>query len=307
VDELWLVCEGESESVDLAILRPVFADVLAAGIVVEPACGNSPNVVAQFLQRRRGGRAAYLNDRDYRPRADAEAALRDGRPGFLWRRHSIENYLLPPTLIVRGFRRLRERFEEQQRGHLPAWFAALPADPEQVADLLRECARLQAAEEASRLATYRLWAALPPSIGQIQKRNPPAPTTARPYSAEDWREALCQEAERVRQAATHTSVAPQLQRDAVAQWFDRAYAEVTAHDCLVGLECLIDFHGRDLLRAFHQRLASFGIRLSFDRLLDELIAAVIEEYRDNRSLYGSDDFRDLANGVRSLAGLDPVV
>jgi hypothetical protein len=43
--ELWLVCEGEPASVDVGILQPIFGNVLAAEIVVEPACGNSPNMV----------------------------------------------------------------------------------------------------------------------------------------------------------------------------------------------------------------------------------------------------------------------
>jgi hypothetical protein len=29
-------------------------------------------------------------------------------------------------------------------------------------------------------------------------------------------------------------------------------------------------------------------------------------YQRNRSLYGTDDFLDLANGVRALAGLPPI-
>ncbi len=100
--ELWLVCEGEPGSVDVALLQRVFADVLAAEIVVEPACGSNPSPVARFLENRRGGKAAFVHDRDYRPRADAEASLADGKPGFFWRRHSIENYLLPPSIILRS-------------------------------------------------------------------------------------------------------------------------------------------------------------------------------------------------------------
>src|SRR5690348_14732232 len=106
--ELWLVCEGEPGSVDVALLKQVFVDVLAAEIVIEPACGSSPSTVARHLEKGRGGTAAFVRDRDYHPRGTAEASLVDGKPGFYWRRHSIENYLLPPPIIVHTFQTLRD-------------------------------------------------------------------------------------------------------------------------------------------------------------------------------------------------------
>src|SRR5689334_23628042 len=111
--ELWLVCEGEPGSVDVDLMKQVFVDVLAAEIVVEPACGSSPSTVARYLEKPRAGTAAYVHDRDYRPRAEAEASLVDGRPGFFWRRHSIENYPLLPPIVLEAFHSLRERFERQ--------------------------------------------------------------------------------------------------------------------------------------------------------------------------------------------------
>src|SRR5260370_2496130 len=204
--ELWLVCEGEPGSVDVAVLQSVFGSVLAADIVVEPACGSNPGVVARFLEIRRGGRAAFLKDRDYRPRPEAETAMTDGQPGFFWRRHSIENYLLSPPIVFRAFQRIRERIEQQLRGHLPSWFAALPSAAEPIAAWLQACARRRAAEEACRLANHRLWAALPPSVGQVQRRNPPTPTVTGPIGPNEWREALCQEVERVCSAAAQTAI-----------------------------------------------------------------------------------------------------
>jgi hypothetical protein len=72
------------------------------------------------------------------------------------------------------------------------------------------------------------------------------------------------------------------------------------------MEFLIDFHGRDLLKEFRQWLGSHKVPLSYDRLREELIPAAVQEYEGNRRIYGEDDFRDLANGVRSLAGLAPL-
>ena len=59
--ELWLVCEGEKGSVDVAILKPVLTTILAAEIVVEPTGGERQlSTVARFLEVQRGGRAAYV-------------------------------------------------------------------------------------------------------------------------------------------------------------------------------------------------------------------------------------------------------
>jgi hypothetical protein len=300
--ELWLVCEGEPGSVDVALLNDAF-NVLAAGIAVRPGFGSNLRPVATFLENQGGGTAAFIHDRDYRPREVAEAAFADGKPGFFWRRHSIENYLLPPTIILRAFQRVREQFERQRPGGAPAGFAALPADSEHVAAALRECARRRAAEEACRLSNQRLWDALPPSVGQVQRRNPTAQGTEDPS---DWRDALCQEAERVRRAAAQTAACESFRRDAVIALFDATHAEITTDAYIERLEFLIDFHGRDLLKALRQWLVSLKVPLSYERLSTELIPAAVGQYAGDRAIYGKDDFLDLANGVRSLAGLAPL-
>src|SRR5271157_4854599 len=302
--ELWLVCEGEKSSVDVAILNPVLSTILAAEIVVEPAGGHSQlSTVARFLEVQRGGRAAYLKDRDFRTREAAEVALQDRSPGFLLRRHSIENYLLPPQIVLRAFTQLRQRFESQARGKVPQWLSALPADGEQVADALRECARRRAAEQACFLATHRLWDALPPTVRLIQKRLPTKPTADDLSQPTPWREALCREIESVRSSAEQASQCEQFRRDNVVPYFDRAYADVTADPYVSQMEFLVDYHGRDLLKEFHQWLWDQGSRLPYDSLCEELIAAAVQEYEENRNVFGRDDFRDLANGVRLFAGL----
>jgi hypothetical protein len=88
--------------------------------------------------------------------------------------------------------------------------------------------------------------------------------------------------------------------------FDAAYAQVTAVDYFAEMEFLIDFHGKDLLKTFQQWLGSRNVPLSFKGLCDELLPAAVQCYGANRAIYGSDDFRDLANGVRALAGLAPL-
>jgi|GEM_PF-2410437 len=302
--ELWLVCEGEKGSVDVAILKPVLTTILAAEIVVEPAGGERQlSTVARFLEEQRGGRAAYVRDREYMPRTAAEVAIQERSPHFLLRRHSIENYLLHPQIILRAFTQLRKRFDEQARGGVPQWLSALPADAERVADALRECARRRTAEQACFLATHRFWDALPSTVRLIQKRLPARPTADDLSQPTLWREALCQEIESVRSSSEQASQCVQFRPQNVAPYFDAAYEEITADQYVSQMEFLVDYHGRDLLKEFRQRLFDQGARLSYERLCEALIPAALLEYEENRNVFGKDDFRDLANGVRLFAGL----
>jgi hypothetical protein len=306
VAELWLVCEGESESIDVSILKPILTTVLASDIVVEPSFGSSPAVVARFIETQRGGRSAYITDRDYESRDRAEASFIDGKPGFIWRRHSIENYLLQPLVIVGAFRRLRERFERQQRGHLPAWVISLPTDPDQVTDALRECGRRRAAEEACRFTIHRLWEDISESAGRVQKRTPAAPRGRDPIDPNVWREALDEEATRLREAGRRTEAELHLEAIAVAARYDKHYSNLSAAEYLRDLQFLIDFHGRDLLKEFRVWLETLGIHFPYESLIKELAAAMVEAYAGNRAIHGTDDFLQLANGVRALAGLGSV-
>jgi hypothetical protein len=304
--ELWLVCEGTPDSADMAVLKPVMTTVLAADIVVEPSFGNNPAAVARFIEAQRGGRAGYVIDRDYALREKADLSFRDGKPGFIWRRHSIENYLLLPSVIVRAFQRLRERFEKQFGANLPPWVLALPSDAELLADVLRECARQRAAKETCRLAVHRLWEDISESAGRVQKRVPDAPEAAGDTDPAEWREALSRETRRVREAGDRTRAEPHLDDAAVARRFDDQYAIVTTTSYLADMGFLFDFHGKELLSQFRDWLETLGVRFKFERLRGELASALAEAYDRDRAIHGTDDFRELANGVRALAGLPPI-
>jgi hypothetical protein len=137
-------------------------------------------------------------------------------------------------------------------------------------------------------------------VGQVQRRNPTAPGTNDPSG---WRDALCQEAERVCHAAAQTAACASFRREAVTALFDATHVGITAEAYINSLDFLIDFHGRDLLKAFRQWLVSLKAPLSYVRLSVELISAAVQQYAADRTIYGKDDFLELANGVRSLAGL----
>jgi hypothetical protein len=179
-------------------------------------------------------------------------------------------------------------------------------DREQIAAALRGCARQRAAEEACRLAVHRLWELISESAGRVQKRVPSPPAAAVYADPAGWRESLINETRRIREAGGRTQSEGRLEDEAVSQHFDEQYEIVTATDYLSELEFLFDFDGKDLLKQFRQWLDSRGVHLGFEKLRDQLTSSAVGEYALDRTIYGTDDFLDLANGVRKVGGLPAI-
>lgn len=302
--ELWLLCEGTS---DLPVLTAVLTRVLAAEISVKASGGstNAPSAAAYVAYQDDGVTVAYVIDRDYRPRARADATFADGKPGFIWRRHAIESYLLVPAVIVGAFRSLQVSMSGNPGGG-PAWVKTLPIVESVLADGLRSCAATRAPQEAARIAMSRLWEELSDTAGRIQKRVPPELGKASPDAAA-CRRALLDEAARIVQKAQETVASPHLTPASVGALYDAELARVSAPGYLASLEFIEEFHGKDLFSAFRDWLQrEHRCNLKPETFLKELVTAVPDVYKANRSLYGTDDFLDLANGVRALAKLPPI-
>ncbi len=303
--ELCLVCEGES---DVPILTSVLTGVLHADIVTRSAGGgnNAPSV-AEYVARREPDKVvAYVIDRDYRRRRDADATYSDGKRGFMWRRHAIESYLLAPAVIVEALHRLRTSLAQIPWGG-PTWANSLPLDEDEVMSGLRACAKLRAPQEAARIALQQLWEDLSDTAGRVQRRSPSA-LTAGSVDAAACKAALVEEATRLVAAARETTLTAHLATETVERRYDAALARVNAEKYVDELSFLEEFHGRDFIDVFfewlRQRLGATGLRKK--TLIEELQRAVPRAYRSNRMIYGTDDFLDLANGVRALAQLPPV-
>ena len=291
--ELWLVCEGGS---DLEVLRPVFTRVLAVEVSLRAAGGQGGlGAVAAFLAREEGSLVAYIEDRDYRPAKVAEAAFSDGRRRFLWRRHCIESYLVQPEVVASGLERLRADL----LGGLspaPAWDAptvgALRA-------LLRDIAELMAPHEAMELAIWSLRAELSDSPGRVQLRSP-APSGDYPSEAECL-QALLEESARFAASGSTTAQSPLLVPQAVEGRFADTIGRIRQAEYLAEGTFLGEFHGKRLLRSLREALRdSLGIGIPPKVLREELEAAVVREYSTNRAIFGTDDFGDLAAGIRQL-------
>ncbi len=215
--EIWLLCEGPR---DVAVLRAVLTECLAAGISVEGAGGDRAIAGVAAFVAQRGGTTAYVCDRDYRRREEVEAAFTDGRRCFYWRRHSMENYLLQPALVCAAFSRLREQLGALPHG-LPSWAAGLPTDPDAVAELLRQVARTLAPREAMRLAIWRLWEDLSTTAGRVQQR---FPDVALGSEAALCRQSLLEEVARLMTKAAETAASPHLTSDSITSRYDQLLA-----------------------------------------------------------------------------------
>ena len=302
--EIWLLCEGKS---DIPVLASVLTTVLAAEITPKPSGGssNAASAAGFVAHNEKSVTVAYVVDRDYRRREVAEATFTDGKRCFMWRRHAIESYLLEPMVIVEAFRRFKASLVSVPGGG-PAWAKGLPEDMAVVAEGLRSCAKARAPQEAGRIALQRLWEDLSETAGRIQKRTAGHLGEGSP-DATLCRQSLLDEAARIVMKAQETVASPHLVPSSIGRRYDDEFARVSAAEYLDNLRFLEEFHGKDLLDAFLAWLQrEFKSKLSYKYFVKELEAAVPVAYRANRSLYGTDDFLDLANGVRALAGLPPI-
>jgi hypothetical protein len=138
-----LVCEGGKDSLDARVLNATLSLALSVLATISGAGGGSSlgSVAAWIEEESRdllpNGSfsrpqivALYIEDRNFRPRPEAEApwTRRDAK-GLFWRRHEIENYLLEPAVVLAAFQSLRRDVAEP-------WTQALPNDVAAVTALL---------------------------------------------------------------------------------------------------------------------------------------------------------------------------
>ena len=123
----------------------------------------------------------------------------------------------------------------------------------------------------------------------------------------ECRRALLEEAARISATAVDTSRSPHLTAAAIAARYDEHLAALTAPDYLATLRFLEDFDGDELLSALLAWLQTeHRATVKRKTLVKELERAVPVAYAANRLVFRTDDFLDLANGVRALAGLAPL-
>src|SRR5580693_6577259 len=99
--DVYLVCEGPTDGLDVRVLDALLAQKLGAYVRIE-AAGGDKNLagVRAYIEARGLGIALAIEDRNYRSREDSEATWSALKPKLVWHRHEIENYLLEPSVVL---------------------------------------------------------------------------------------------------------------------------------------------------------------------------------------------------------------
>jgi len=308
--ELVVVCEapvaeaGSDPSHDIRALAALLNECSSDCEIQVEACGGSEGLgaVAAYIAGVRGPGVvcAHVRDRDYQPLSRADNWSVDDKRRFMWRRHEFENYLLQPEVVVTAMEHLAASVRDRP-GRPPAWADALPRSVGEVEAAVGECAEAVRHIEALQMTIWGLVQDVN-AVRRVQMQVPPSPGAGGPGDPEACVAYLRSECARVRQVA---------QELADCDALDPAAAESAYCDQLAALSApsypyLRDFGGRELLAGFHRWLANArGASLRRDTLRRELADAVAIAYRAIPGLFDPDDFRQLAGGVRALAGLPP--
>jgi len=265
--ERWLYCEGLS---DAPVLKAVFA---ALGIdVITESTGGNPAEIARW-QRENGAVAASISDRDYRSLEDCDASYSNGSVRFLWRRHSIENYLLEPEVVSKAIENIK--YSLRAMPYPPACTELLPEnDIGVINNELIEAAKRIVHKECGCFCIHGLWVDLRESLGRIQQRLPAVFTSGDSATEEECVVALKTEANRLVNAALQASSAEELQDSEIAKRYQDRLGKLRQDDYWQQMTFLREFHGKRLLRELRQRLdESYGFQPPAALFLQELINA----------------------------------
>lgn len=114
--EVYLICEGPADGLDVRVLNLVIAEKFSKAVWINAAGGDTSlgSVATWFEEKSRRSlkngtlgppvdRAYSVEDRDYCSAQEVEARWRPASKRFMWRRHEIENYLLDPRVVAGAF------------------------------------------------------------------------------------------------------------------------------------------------------------------------------------------------------------
>lgn len=292
--ERWLYCEGQS---DAPVLKAVFA-ALGIDVIVESTGGN-PAEIARW-HRENGALAASVSDRDYRSLEDCDASYRNGSVRFLWRRHSIESYLLDPEVLSKAIENLKHSL--QGLPHPPACTELLPDyNIGVIKSELIEAAKRIVHKECGCFCIHGLWVDLRESLGRIQQRFPHVFTSGDDATEEECLAALQVEANRLADAASRASTTDELQEGRVIKRYQDRLKELQQDEYWEEMTFVQEFHGGRLLRELRRRLdESFGFRASADLFSRELIKAIEAIAIATPQAECLNDFRELGENVLEL-------
>ena len=185
--------------------------------------------------------------------------------------------------------------------HPPACAAGLPTEVDQIKAELIEAAREISPQECGCIVIETMWRELTESLGRIQKRVPAILANGNLPSEKDCQDALVNEFNRIRDAASRCSSAEELTDSSIRKRFDAKLSMVTDANFLNELRFIPAFHGKRLMRRLRNRLQSgFGFSPNQKLFQRELTNSLESLVLENPESDVANDFRDLANIVCAL-------
>jgi hypothetical protein len=288
---VYLVCEGFRQGFEERVLDALVVQFHNLPVLLAPAGGTGGiSAVRAFLQDRQALDVA-IEDRDYRPLAEAEAKWTNtAGKRFIWRRHEIENFLLHPQIVL-GL------FDGFRAASAAAWATKLPSSESDVSALLQNLARALLESHAAEVLRHELIKQIN-GIGSISF-GPPRPSPAAGAHTPghtQWLPALQHEATRLCQVCNAVAGMQELQPGAIATRYHALLAQFQTPTFLTSGDYLLEIGGHELLAAFSRHLHSLGAPAALSKqsvLADELLR-VLERVYQPKSIYLPDDFTELA-------------
>lgn len=278
--DVYLVCEGPADGLDVRVLDAILAQKLGAFVRIAPAGGDKNLAgVRQYIEARGLGAAIAIEDRNHRSRADAALSWIGTKQRLVWHRHEIENYLLEPRVVAAAFDSLRSRMPR------------LPSS-ERVVDVLADVARPMLFAHAAKLLAHALYVTTTHG-NPVDFR---LPGRARPeWRRAEWLDALHHEATRVSVSSGAVERLPDLAPSAIEARYDALLEEVQRDAFIERGDHLRDIEGKELLAA----LASH-VGLSRPALEDELVRVLPRVY-EPATLFDPDEFVMLRDRIAALS------
>ncbi len=282
---IYLVCEGEPDSLDVRVLNIIIAQKMGLPVQIETVGGGSSvRSVATWLEKR-GHRAYTIQDRDYRSHEQVEKHWRVDSKRLMWRRHEIENYLLDPRIVLTAFRQL------QQAGIREA--NNLPDDFVSTERLLQDLARPLLKNHTGRCTYWLLYAHA--SVADMRFKLP-QPPESRP-TREMWLDCLERESRRFRDVCGRLASDEVYCRAAIEHNYDEIWRRISAPQFLEDGSFIKEMGGHELLSALGEYINKSGVsHLSIAGLEDELLKALEDLYCD--AFFAPNDFAQLAERLK---------
>ncbi|MHC5539565.1 hypothetical protein ACYOEI_15210 [Singulisphaera rosea] len=295
--QVYLVCEGERNSLDVRLLDAVLAQYYKLPIVIEPAGGGSnPRIVRRWLERRVSGDIAFLiHDRDYEPLAEIDAGWQDpDERSLFWRSHEIENHLLQPWLIHGLF--------ENYRGTInKPWVADLPADQGAIDTALRVLSPRLFIDHIGRTLCRQL-RQHKTSLGATEL-NVPAGIDPLASTVAEWQAGIQGQIAQMHATCNAVINSPEFQVAEITDRWAGIEQTIQAPAFLTSGEYLRDLKGKRLLDLFWNYLHNTcQYPATKDDLANDLIATTRRDYHTSPA-HSFADFDSLNLRLRAACGL----